>query len=63
MYIGYLAWLVAFAIFIANPINLLLLPLYIFLVNCLYIVPEEKALENLFENEFREYKNRVKRWI
>jgi len=63
MYFGFLAWLVAWAIFIGNPVNILLLPLYVLLVNKLYIIPEEMALENLFKNEFREYRSKVRRWI
>ncbi len=63
MYIGFLMWLIACMIFIGNIINILLLPLYIYLANKLYIVPEEKALETIFANEFREYKSKVRRWL
>ncbi len=63
MYIGFLAWLIACFIFVGNIANVLLLPLYIILVNKLYILPEEKALGKLFKNDFFEYKARVKRWI
>lgn len=63
MYIGFLLWLIACMVYLGNVANLLLLPLYIILVNRFYIVPEEKALEKLFENEFLEYKNNVRRWI
>ena len=63
MYIGFFAWLVAVAIFIGNPINILLLPVYVVLVNRLYIVPEEIALERLFGNDFVEYKDKVRRWL
>ena len=63
MYIGFFAWLVAAAIFIGNPINILLLPVYVGLVNRLYIVPEEMALGRLFGNDFMEYKDKVRRWL
>ena len=63
MYIGFLMWLIACMIFIGNVINILLLPLYIYLANKLYILPEEKALETIFANEFREYKSKVRRWL
>ena len=63
MYIGFLAWLIACVIYIGNTINLLLLPFYILLVNKLYILPEEKALEKLFKEEYRAYKKRVRRWL
>jgi len=63
MYIGILALLIAYTIFIGNIVNFLLLPLYIGLVNKLYIIPEEKALEKLFKNKYIEYTRRVRRWI
>ena len=63
MYIGFLAWLIACVIFLGNVVNLLLLPLYIMLVNKLYIFPEEATLDKLFGSEFREYKQNVRRWL
>lgn len=63
MYIGFLTWLLACAIFIGSVVNLLFFPLYIILANKLYIIPEEKALEKIFENKFKDYKKRVRRWI
>ena len=63
MYIGFLSWLIAWIIFLGNIVNLLFLPIFIFLVNRLYILPEEKALETIFKEEFTGYKKRVRRWI
>lgn len=63
MYIGFLVWLIACVIYVGNIVNLILLPLFVMLVNRLYILPEEKALEKLFQDEFREYKKRVRRWV
>jgi len=63
MYIGFTAWLLACVVFIGNPAHLLLPPLYVLLVNKLYIVPEENALEKLFKQEFTQYKSRVRRWL
>lgn len=63
MYVGFFTWLVAVIILIGNMINLLLLPLYILLVNKLYILPEESALEKLFPDSFLEYKKTVRRWL
>jgi len=63
MYIGFLVWLLAAALFIGNLLSLLLLPLFIRLVNKLYIYPEEQALEKLFGDEFSVYKSEVGRWI
>jgi protein-S-isoprenylcysteine O-methyltransferase Ste14 len=63
MYVGFLAWLLACVIFMGNIVNLLLLPVFIIMVNKLYIQPEEKALERLFGNQFTEYTKRVRRWL
>jgi len=63
MYIGFLMWLIAYVMFSGYAINLLVFPIYVVLVNRLYIIPEEKALEKIFGNEFKEYKKRVRRWI
>lgn len=63
MYIGFLAWLIAWAIFLGSLVNLLFLPIFILLVNRLYILPEEKALEGLFKEEFKDYTKRVRRWL
>ncbi len=63
MYVGFLAWLIAAVIFFGNIVNLLLLPFYILLVNRIYIIPEETALEKLFMKEYSEYSKNVRRWL
>jgi len=63
MYIGFFAWLLACALFIGNIANFAFFPLYVFLVNKMYIIPEEEALGKLFGSEFEEYKNKVGRWF
>ena len=63
MYIGFLAWLIAWIVLLGNLINLLFLPIFILLVNRLYILPEEKALEELFKGQFTDYKKKVRRWL
>jgi len=63
MYVGYLCWLLAATIFFENILNILLLPIFIILVNRLYIQPEEQALEKIFKDKFVLYKSRVRRWL
>lgn len=63
MYIGFLSCLLASALFIGNFTNFLLLPMYIILVNKLYIAPEEKALRKLFKEDFEIYSSEVSRWF
>ena len=63
MYLGFLSILMASAFLFSNFINFLLLPLFVFLVNKMYIRGEEKALASIFGNEFIAYKSKVRRWI
>ena len=63
MYLGLLFVLTAWAIFLANPLPFLLLPVYMLYINRFQIVPEERALTSLFGREFAAYQSRVRRWI
>ncbi len=63
MYLGFLCWLLAVALFTSDALNFVLLPVFVLLVNKRYIVPEERALENLFGNDFVVYKENVRRWL
>ncbi|WP_019614801.1 methyltransferase family protein [Psychromonas ossibalaenae] len=63
MYVGALLCLAAVVVFIGNPLNLLLLPVYVYFVNKLYIIPEERALLQLFGSSFTNYKAKVRRWL
>jgi protein-S-isoprenylcysteine O-methyltransferase Ste14 len=63
MYLGLLLELTAWAIFLANPLPFLLLPVYVIYINRFQIGPEERALTSLFGREFAAYQSRVRRWI
>lgn len=63
MYLGFLLVLTAAAIYSCNLMNLLFLPLFIWIANQLYIIPEEKALIQLFGDTYTRYLNNVRRWI
>ena len=63
MYIGFLLFLLAWAIFLGSLVTLLVLPIFILLITIVQIVPEEAILEEKFHNEYRQYKSNVRRWI
>lgn len=63
MYVGFFLWLVSAMLYIGNIVNLLIFPLYIIMINKMYIFPEEEMLGNLFQNDFKKYKQRTRRWI
>lgn len=45
------------------PLLLLTLPLFIYLLTVLHIVPEERELARLFPRQWPEYVRRVRRWL
>ena len=63
MYLGLLLVLLAWAIYLANVLSVLLLPAFVWYMARYQIEPEEKALTALFGPEFTAYAARVRRWI
>ena len=63
MYLGLLLMLFSTALFMKNFISFLIIPLFVIFVTKNQILPEEQILENIFGKEYRNYKNKVKRWI
>ena len=63
MYVGLLVELLAWTVFLSNPMTLLFLPVYVLYINRFQITPEERALTSLFGTEYLAYKNSVRRWL
>jgi protein-S-isoprenylcysteine O-methyltransferase Ste14 len=63
MYLGTLFILLSWFIWLGNFINLPVLPFFVWYITKFQIIPEEKALEELFPKEFKSYKSKVRRWI
>jgi protein-S-isoprenylcysteine O-methyltransferase Ste14 len=63
MYLGLLITLLAWAVFLSNPLALLFLPLYVLYINRYQIDPEERVLASLFGAEYAAYKKKVRRWL
>ncbi|MFT2110813.1 methyltransferase family protein [Marinomonas sp. 2405UD68-3] len=63
MYVGFLLFVTSFFIVSENLLNVVFIPLFIFMANRLYIMPEETALGEIFGNDFERYKARVRRWL
>ena len=63
MYLGLLLMLFSTALFIKNLISFLIIPLFILFITKNQILPEEEALENIFGEEYKNYKKKVRRWI
>jgi protein-S-isoprenylcysteine O-methyltransferase Ste14 len=63
MYLGLSLELLAWAVFLSNPLTLLFLPVYVLYINRFQITPEERALASLFGHEYSAYQGRVRRWL
>ena len=63
MYLGMLLFLLGTAIILNIIGGLIISILFIFYMNFFQIIPEEKALQNLFGKKYRNYRKTVRRWI
>jgi len=63
MYLGLSLALLAWAVFLSNPLALLFLPVYVLYINRFQIIPEELVLASLFGTGYSAYKERVRRWL
>ena len=63
MYLGLLFLLIAWTIYLSNLLGFVLLPVFVASMNRLQIRLEEEAMERQFGDEFRAYRESVRRWI
>ncbi len=63
MYLGLLLMLFSAALFLKNFISFLIIPLFILFITRNQILPEEEILDNMFGEEYKNYKKKVRRWI
>ena len=63
MYLALLLSLIGWGIYLSNIFSLLLIALFFLYLNRFQIQPEERALEAMFGEEFKDYVKRVGRWI
>lgn len=63
MYLGMSLILLATSIFSGAWLGLLLILIFIGYITLFQILPEEKAMQDLFGETFKDYKARVRRWI
>lgn len=63
MYLGMLMILLGWAAWLAQPLALGPVAAFVVLIEVFQIRPEEKALEEKFGENYREYKKRVRRWL
>lgn len=63
MYLGMAIVLLAWAIYLAQPVSLLGIAAFVAYIHRFQIIPEEKALRSLFPGAFGAYAGRVRRWL
>ncbi len=63
MYLGTLIWLVGLAVLLGSLTTFLFAILLFLVANFLIIPLEERNMEGLFEEQYAEYKRRVRRWL
>lgn len=63
MYLGMLLVLIGWAVYLARPWALAVLPVFVTYMNRFQIGPEERVLAGIFGAEFEVYRRRVRRWL
>lgn len=63
MYLGLLVLLIAWAIYLSNLLGFVGPAAFVLTMNRLQIIPEEEAMEARFGDEYRAYREKVRRWI
>ncbi|MBS1198345.1 MAG: conserved rane protein of unknown function [Proteobacteria bacterium] len=63
MYLALLLSLIGWTFTLANPLNLLVLPIFVLYMNRFQIIPEERMLLKLFGSDFSAYQQSVRRWL
>ncbi len=64
MYLGILILLISFTFYLGAFVSGgIFLPLFVVYMNYFQIIPEEKAMEELFKNDFKGYTKKTRRWI
>lgn len=56
-------FLAAWALYLGHPLAALLIPVFVTVIQRWQIRPEERALEERFGPAFRNYRDRVPRWL
>ena len=63
MYFGLLIVLIACAMYFGSGYSFLMILIFIWYMNTYQIKPEEEILIQLFGDEYKEYQQKVRRWI
>lgn len=63
VYVSFTLLLISWGVFLSTIESLVFIPIFIAYINYFQIIPEEKALHGIFGQPYRDYKNKVRRWV
>lgn len=63
MYLGLLSLLLAVGVYLGTLTALVVLPAFIWYMSAFQIRPEEERLIEIFGDDYRDYRGKVRRWI
>jgi protein-S-isoprenylcysteine O-methyltransferase Ste14 len=63
MYLGMALIAIAWATYLANPWSFIGVLGFVLFINRFQITPEERAMDNLFGDQYAKYKATVRRWL
>jgi len=63
MYLGFVIFLIGWAIFLSNTVTIIPIPVFILYMNHFQIKPEERFMLEKFADEYEAYMTKVRRWI
>ncbi len=63
MYLGMVMILLGIALLFGSLTPFILIPIFVWLIQTIFIKNEEIVMERTFGDEYREYRERVRRWL
>ena len=63
MYLGVILILCSISIQFSLIGGLIIIPIFLLFITKYQIIPEEKAMKNLFKEDFQSYKEKTRRWL
>ena len=63
MYVGMNSFLLGLMLILKNPLNILFLIIFFFVVRNMFVLKEEVQMEETFGEDYLTYKGKVRRWL
>ena len=63
MYVGMNSFLLGLMLILKNPLNIIFLIIFFFIVRNMFVLKEEVQMEETFGEDYLAYKRKVRRWL